>query len=173
MNNKTKQPQTHFVLLVDQDRDMFFNHVLQLAVTNPDYAARIKRNKMEDAAKVFFKDMGEGELKVDWCNARGCKGGDCEHKKELKEATESDDFETIDEYPELKKSTKKYYTLEMDEDRDRILNVIETLASKNPGLIDYLIIKKLDKSYKGLLEEWNIKTHEAGFCKDPDCTYGK
>ncbi len=68
--------------------------------------------------------------------------------------------------------SKTHYVLVIDNDRDHILNIC-LQAALVPEVAKYIHKHKLAKAMDSLLDDLTVKSHELGFCEDPDCTYEK
>lgn len=174
MNKKTTELSTSFSLAIDQKRDLLMNFLVQMAMQHPDYKSKLARNNLTKTAEKMYTDMAIGGNHVEWCNVLHCKGGDCEHKEETKAALKSPaGFTTISRVLDEQDSKKgtSTFSIEFDEDLDHIFNAMTSNVLKMDGFAQFLLDKGYDKKYKAFLQEWCDKSHYAGFCKDPDCTY--
>lgn len=161
---------THFSLAIDQKRDLLLNFLVQMAMEHPDYSAKLARNDLTKTAESLYTDMAIGDQIVIWCNVTGCKGGYCEHKAEAEADLKSPSgFTTISRKLDKKKS--KTFTIEFDKDLEYILKVMTENILKMDGFAQFLLKKGLANRYQSFLREWSDKSHEAGMCIDPNCTY--
>lgn len=70
-----------FSLVVGKEDDLMLNIVCQLASENSIFEQELRAHGVWERYLKFRTGMMSGTKTVEWCNGKGCTGGDCEHKK--------------------------------------------------------------------------------------------
>lgn len=71
----------YFSILIGSEEDKMLNIVFQLALDNPAFGQQMSKHNLFDTVQKFRQSMEDGVKNVEWCNMKGCAGGNCEHKQ--------------------------------------------------------------------------------------------
>lgn len=67
----------------------------------------------------------------------------------------------------------KTFVLVIDEDRVKILNIIQTMVELNPLFKNSMTLYGLQEAQKSFFKEIDDKVHELDMCSDKTCVYQK